>query len=118
MIPIFAYLSDTRQVQCRVNQHTGMSHTQDETITVRPDGIFRIEAEELGPNGVGNGCHGHGSSRVARVCLLDSIHGKTTNGIYHRLLLLGPIIVKDVGVLGRMDVGYTRRVNAGHGVAM
>jgi hypothetical protein len=49
---------------------------------------------------------------------LDSIHGKTTNGIYHRLLLLGPIIVKDVGVLGRMDVGYTRRVDAGHGVAM
>jgi hypothetical protein len=95
-----------------------MSHTQDETITVRPDGIFGVEAEELGPNGVGNGCHSHGSSRVARVCLLDSIHGKTTNGIYHRLLLLGPIIVKDVGVLGRMDVGYTRRVDAGHGVAM
>jgi hypothetical protein len=104
-------------VQSRVNQHTGMSHTQDETITVRPNGIFRVKTEKLGPNGVGNGCHGHGSSRVTRVCLLDTIHGKTTNGIYHRLFFLGPDIVKDVGVLGGMDdVGCTGRVDAGHGV--
>jgi hypothetical protein len=95
-----------------------MSHTHDETIAVRPDGIFGVKAEELGPDSVGNGRHGHGSSRVTRVCLLDAIHGKTTNGIYHRLLLLGPVIVEDVGVLGGMDVGCTGRVDAGHGVWM
>jgi len=47
------------------------------------------------------------SSGVARVGLLDSIHGKATNGIYHHVFLLLVRIIDGIGTLGVMIGGST-----------
>mmetsp|Transcript_1401 Transcript_1401/g.2103 ORF Transcript_1401/g.2103 Transcript_1401/m.2103 type:complete len:574 (+) Transcript_1401:591-2312(+) len=90
---------DSRQVHGGVEKHGGMAETQDETITVGPDRIRRVEAEELGPDGIGDRRHGHWCSRMSAVRLLDSIHGKTTNRIHSRRLHLLEIVIDNVATL-------------------
>jgi hypothetical protein len=79
-----------------------MSHTQNKSITVGPDGIFWIKAEELGPDSVGNRSHGHGCSWMARVCLLNTIHRESTDSVDGCLFFGGKADIGDVGVLGVM----------------
>ena len=58
-----------------------MAHRQYETIAVWPDGILRIEAQEVLPQCVRYRRHRHGGSRIPRIGRLDRIHGKSADGV-------------------------------------
>ena len=66
----------TTQVQHGVEQHRGMSTGQNEPVAIGPGWVTRIEAQILLPKRVRDRGQRHGRSRVARVRLLHSIHGK------------------------------------------
>lgn len=50
---------NSRQMEGRVQEHRGMTHGEDKSVTIWPYGIFWIEAKEFGPNGVCDRCHCH-----------------------------------------------------------
>mmetsp|Transcript_1562 Transcript_1562/g.2869 ORF Transcript_1562/g.2869 Transcript_1562/m.2869 type:complete len:256 (-) Transcript_1562:65-832(-) len=90
---------NSRQVHGGVEEHGGVAEAQDESIAVGPDWIGWVESKELGPDSVGDRRHGHWSSRMSAVRLLNSVHGKTTNRIHGRRLQLLEIIIDDVTAL-------------------
>ena len=68
------------EVEHDVLERTSVAVGEDEAVTVDPLGVGRAEAEELGPQNVGDGSHAHGCTGVTRVGLGDHIGGEGTNG--------------------------------------
>ena len=63
-------------MQKGVLEGAGVAIGQDEPVTAEPMGIGRIEVEVAGKEDVGEGCQGHGGTGMARVGLLDHVHGE------------------------------------------
>src|SRR5271155_1159509 len=72
----------------RVQQHGRVSIRQHETVAVRPDGVFRVIAEKLLPQTVGDWSQSHRRSGMAGVCLLHRIHRKSANRVDTQLIEL------------------------------
>ena len=75
------YAAYLRQVEHGVKQHGGVAVRQDEAITVGPDRIRGIVAQELLPQTVGHRRQPHGRARMSRVGLLHRIHGQGADGV-------------------------------------
>ena len=66
---------DAGKMQHGVEQHRRMSVGQDETVTVRPDRIFRIITQETLPQRVNHWRQSHRRSGMSGVGLLHGVHG-------------------------------------------
>ena len=75
-----------------------MAVGQDEAVPPGPLGVGGVAAEVAGEEDVGQGCQGHGGTGMARVGLLDHVHGQALDrgnalpiqfikGFTHHLLL-------------------------------
>jgi hypothetical protein len=70
-----------RQVQHRVEQHRGVAHREDEAVAVRPDRVFRVEAQDFVPEQVGDRGHRHRRAGVAGVRGLHGVHRERADGV-------------------------------------
>ena len=70
-----------RQVQQGIQQHRAVPVRQHEPVTIEPARIGRVVAKEVVPEHLGDVGHAHRHAGVARVGLLDGIHGQRTNGV-------------------------------------
>jgi len=70
-----------RKMQQRVEQHRGVTGRQNEPVTVRPDRILGIEAQEFLPQRIGHRRHRHRRAGVARTGLLDSVDRQRPYGV-------------------------------------
>ena len=64
---------------------TSMSVDENESVTTNPFGIGGIVAKVSCPKSHGNIGHTHRHTRMPRLCLLNSVHRKRTDGISHQL---------------------------------
>ena len=71
---VLAHRPDSAQVEQRIEQHRGVADGKHEAVTVRPDRILRIEAQELLPQAVSHRRHRHGRARMAGVGCLHGVH--------------------------------------------
>lgn len=55
-----------------------MSHAP---IPVDPVAVLGVGIQEAGPEKVGDGSHSHGSTGMARVCLVDGVYRQGTDGV-------------------------------------
>ena len=76
------------QVQQAVKQHATVARREDGAVSVRPVRLPRVVPEESRPQDVGHSRSAHGQSGMARVRLLDRVHGKTTDGVDRELVEL------------------------------
>src|SRR5215470_15745814 len=67
---------DGGEMENRPQQHRRMTIRQYETITIGPDRILWIEAENPIPDGIDERGEGHGRGGMSRVGLLHSVHGE------------------------------------------
>ena len=74
-------LFDAGQMQQRIEQHRGVAAGEDEAIAVGPLGIFRIEPEDVLPEGVSDGGEGHRRAGMAAIGFLDRVHRQGADGI-------------------------------------
>src|SRR5580692_10850441 len=58
-----------------------MAGREDKSVTIRPNRIFGIKPQILLPQQIYDGCHGHRSSGVTGVGLLNSVHTKRSDCI-------------------------------------
>ena len=65
---------DSGQIQHRVEQGRGVAGGQHEAVAVAPDGVIRVEAQELLPHGVDDRRQRHRGSGVPGVGGLHRIH--------------------------------------------
>src|SRR5215831_11930534 len=72
---------NSAEVERGPEQHRGVAVGQHETITVGPDWILRIEAENAIPDRIDQRCEGHGRAGMSRVGLLHGVHGQGANSI-------------------------------------
>ena len=68
-------------MQHRIQQHGRVAVRQHESVTVPPVRIARIELKHVAPQHFGDVRHAHGRARMARIRLLDRIHGQGSNGV-------------------------------------
>ena len=71
------------QVQQGVNEHGAVTVGQHEAIAVGPVGVFGVVLQVLAPQCHGHVGHAHGRTWVARIGLLNSVHGQGTNCVGH-----------------------------------
>ena len=76
------------QIEERVDQHAGVAGRQDEPVAAGPGGIGRGVAQVAGPERVGHRGHAHGGAGVARVRLLDGVHGQRPDRVDCQLVQL------------------------------
>src|SRR5208283_6181459 len=69
------------EIQHRIEQHGRMAIREYETVPIPPSGVPRIELKYIAPENLCDVSHAHGSARMARMGLLDGVHGQGTNGI-------------------------------------
>src|SRR5208283_2692339 len=69
------------EIQHRIEQHGRMAVREYETVTIPPSGVPRIELKYIAPENLCDVSHAHGSARMARMSLLDGVHGQGTNGV-------------------------------------
>ena len=69
-----------REVEQRVEKRRGMAGREHEPVPIRPDRVLRIEAEKALPERVDHRGHGHRSSGMARVRLLDGVDAERADG--------------------------------------
>ncbi len=69
------------EMQHRVEQHRGVAVGEHESVAVHPCRIARIELKHVSPQDFGDVRHPHGRARMARIRLLDRIHGEGSNGV-------------------------------------
>src|SRR6201987_472428 len=65
-----------------------MPEGEHKAIAIRPDRIFRIEAQKLLPQAVNHGSHSHGGAGMPRIRLLHRIHGQGANRVNAQLIPL------------------------------
>src|ERR1700716_350452 len=58
-----------------------MAVRQHEAVAVQPGRIARVELENIAPKDFGDVRQAHGRAWMARIGLLDGIHGKGTNSV-------------------------------------
>ena len=58
-----------------------MTRRQNEAVAIAPDGMVRVEAQELLPDGVDHRRQRHRRARVARVGGLNSVHAQRANRV-------------------------------------
>ena len=51
-----------------------MTGGEDKAVTIGPDGIVRVKAEEVLLQAIGYGCERHRRTRMSRPGLLDRVH--------------------------------------------
>ena len=71
------------QMQEPVEQHRAVPVRQDETIAVGPVRRLRVEAQELGKQHGRNVGHAHRHAGMARLGLLDGVHGERAQRVGH-----------------------------------
>ena len=77
---------DARQVQRRVEQHGSMAVGQNEAVAVWPDRIVGVEAQELLPQRIDQGCQCHRCAGMAGIGPLHGIHRERANGVNAKLI--------------------------------
>ena len=70
-----------REVEDRIEEHRRVADRQHEAVAVRPDRVGRVEVEELLPERVDDGRHGHRRAGVPRIRRLDRVHGERSDRI-------------------------------------
>ncbi len=78
-----------REVEHRVEQHRGVPRRQHEAVAIGPVRIGRVVAHHAREERVGERREGHRRSRVARVRLLDGVHGQRPDRVDAELFELG-----------------------------
>jgi hypothetical protein len=78
----------------RIQQHGGVADRQDKAVTIGPERVLLIETKKSLPQTIGNRCEGHRRSWMARVRLLDRIHGQGSDGIDAELITVFVIHVR------------------------
>ena len=76
------------QVEARVEQHRTVAGGQHETVAVRPFRVLRIVFQIAGEQDRGDVGAAHGQAGVARIRLLDGVHGKEADGVGHPVMLV------------------------------
>src|SRR5690348_4112460 len=76
------------KVQDGIKQHRSMTSGEDEAVSIRPDAVFRIEAQQAVPERVNDGSHCHRSAGMSGVRLLHGIHAQRADGVYAELVEL------------------------------
>ena len=71
------------EVEHRVEEHRRVARAQDEAVAPRPVGIARVVAHHPRVEHVGERGKPHRSTRVARVRLLDGVHGQRADRVMH-----------------------------------
>ena len=77
---------DARQIQQGIEQHRGVSIGEHEAVAVRPERIFRIVAQKLLPQRIGDRSQTHGRSGMARIRLLHRVYRKSANRVDTQLI--------------------------------
>src|SRR5882762_2927176 len=75
-------------MQQGIEQHGSVSIGKHEAVAVRPDRIFRVIAQKLLPQTVGDRSESHRRTGMARVRLLYRVHRKSANRIDTQLIEL------------------------------
>ena len=63
-----------------------MADRQHEPVAVRPNRVFRIEAEEALPDAIDDRCHGHRGARMAGIRRLHGVHGQRADRVDRELV--------------------------------
>src|SRR5450759_5247866 len=74
------------QIEQRVEQHAGVAGGEQEAVSIRPARVAGGVAQELRPQRVGHRRHPHRGAGMARVGLLNGVHGKRPNGVDRELV--------------------------------
>src|SRR6202158_5162105 len=82
------YFSHARQMQQGIQQHGGVPIGEHEAVAVWPDRIFRVIAQKLLPQTIGDRSQRHRRPGMARVRLLYRVHRKRANRIDTHLIEL------------------------------
>ena len=69
------------EVQHRVKQHGGVAVGEHEAVAVGPDGVVRIEPQEVLPQAVDHRGQGHRGAGMAGVGGLHGVHGEGADGV-------------------------------------
>src|SRR5271165_1001937 len=108
-LAVSCYFSYARQMQQGVQQHRGVPVGEDETVAIRPDGIFGVIAKELLPEAISDRSQRHGRSGMARVRLLHRVHRKGANRVDTELIELrtggGDRLVTDCHQILSLQIG-------------
>ena len=99
---VFADRLDAGQVEQRIEQHRGMAGRQHEAVAVGPDRVGRVEPQDVLPEVIGHGRHGHRRAGVPRIGGLNRVHREGANrvdagGVQRMPLRLDPRIRVDRG---------------------
>ena len=78
----------TRQMQQRIKDHRGMTVGQYESIPIGPMGVGWVVPQVPIPERDGHFSHAHWSPWVARIGLLDGVHGERPDGVGERVSVL------------------------------
>jgi len=83
---LVVHLAHTGKVQCGIEKHGGVTGRENETVAIRPGGIGRIVIKKIVPEGVDDGGETHGRAGMAGIGLLNSVDGKSADGIDTKLI--------------------------------
>src|SRR3954469_4392056 len=75
-------------MQHGIEQHRGVSVGKDEAVAIWPMRVLGVMPKITVPHNIGERRQGHGSSRMAAICFLHSVHGERANGIDRQQLKL------------------------------
>ena len=81
VLQIFKAQLVAREVQQGVEQHGAVAVGQHEAVTVGPVRVGRVVLEVVVPEHFSDVGHAHGGAGVARLGLLNGVHGKCTDGV-------------------------------------
>ena len=75
------------EVEERIEQHRAVAGRQDEAVAVGPVRVFRIEFQEAREQDRGKVGAAHRQAGMARIGLLDGVHGKEADRVRHPVVL-------------------------------
>ena len=73
----------TREVQEGIEQHGAMAIGHNESVSIWPGGVGGVVSEVISPECHGHVGHAHRHAGVARIGLLNGIHGQGSDCIGH-----------------------------------
>ena len=79
---------DAGQMKQGIEQHGSVSVGEHETVAVWPDRVFRVVAQKLLPQTVGDRGQRHRCARMAGIRLLHGVHRKSADGVDTQLIEL------------------------------
>ena len=74
------------EIEQRIEQHRAMAGRQHEAVAIRPLRIRRVVFQEAREQHGGDVGRAHRQAGMARIRLLDRVHGKEANGVGHPVM--------------------------------